>query len=71
MEPQFNPPPNWPATPDPQWRPDPQWQPEPSWPAAPQGWAYWVDGNGEPVDGPAGLYGSNDQNLWMALGEVT
>ena len=40
-QPEFNPPPGWPAPP-PGWRPDPGWQPDPSWPPAPEGWPFWV-----------------------------
>jgi hypothetical protein len=33
------------------------WQPDPAWPPAPEDWNFWVDGKGNAVRGPIGLYG--------------
>ena len=38
----FNPPPNWPASPE-GFKPAPDWVPDPSLPAPPPGWQLWVD----------------------------
>ena len=61
MEPRFNPPPGWPSPPTPDWRPEPDWQPSDQWPTAPGNWPFWVDHAGQPVAGPAGLYGAKGQ----------
>lgn len=45
----FNPPPQWPKPPE-GWEPGPGWQPDPAWGPAPEGWNFWVDENGAPVD---------------------
>lgn len=44
----FNPPPNWPSPPHPNWRPPASWQPDPAWGPIPEGWELWAsdqDGN--------------------------
>lgn len=56
MSAHFNPPPGWPSPPSPEWQPAPKWQPEPSWPPAPEGWSFWVDDEGAPVDPPPDSY---------------
>ena len=38
----FNPPPNWPKSPD-GWNPPPGWRPDPSWPPPPAGWQLWIE----------------------------
>jgi hypothetical protein len=48
----FSSPPGWPVPPE-GWSPPAGWQPQPDWPPAPEGWSFWTDGNGQPVDGPA------------------
>ena len=63
----FNAPPGWPA-PEPGWIPPVGWQPEPSWPAAPLGWGFWVDGQGRPVAGPRGRYGSRPSSPGRTVG---
>ena len=43
MASRWNPPPNWPAAPSPDWRPPEGWQPSPDWGPAPEGWQFWID----------------------------
>lgn len=54
---QFHPPAGWPEPPNARWRPPKRWSPDPDWPPAPEGWAFWVDEDGNPVRGPIGRYG--------------
>ncbi|MFC0316282.1 hypothetical protein ACFQNE_16840 [Gordonia phosphorivorans] len=39
----FNPPPNWPRPPHPDWQPPADWHPDPRWGPPPPGWSRWVD----------------------------
>lgn len=39
----FNPPPNWPRPPHPDWQPPADWRPDPRWGPPPPGWSLWVD----------------------------
>ncbi|GAA3083546.1 hypothetical protein JOF29_004463 [Kribbella aluminosa] len=55
----FNSPPDWPASPAPDWQPPPGWKPDPSWPAAPAGWAFWLTARGTRARGPYGRYGAD------------
>lgn len=52
----FKAPPSWPDPPS-GWVPDASWSPDEQWGEAPAQWDFWVDDTGEPVAGPAGLYG--------------
>jgi Domain of unknown function (DUF4352) len=52
MASRWNPPPNWPAAPSPDWQPPQGWQPPADWGPAPEGWEFWLDdGAGAPVAG--------------------
>jgi outer membrane biosynthesis protein TonB len=42
------------------------WRPDPSWPPAPEDWAFWVDGKGNPVRGPLGQYGAPSRRVLYA-----
>jgi hypothetical protein len=59
----FNPPPNWPAPPSPNWTPPPGWQPDPSWGAPPPGWQLWVDDFGLGTHA-IGMPPPQDQRPW-------
>lgn len=39
----FNPPPNWPEPPHPDWQPPAGWRPDPSWGPVPAGWNLWIE----------------------------
>lgn len=55
----FNPPPNWPAPPTPNWTPPPGWTPPADWPPLPEGWTLLV-----PVNQPIWT------RWWMITGYV-
>jgi hypothetical protein len=59
-------PPDWPTPPRRSWVPPKTWRPDPSWPEAPDDWQFWVDGKGEPVRGPIGLYAGPSQRTVIA-----
>jgi hypothetical protein len=42
----FNPPPNWPPPPTPEWVPPDGWRADRTWGPAPEGWAFWVEDGG-------------------------
>ena len=59
-------PPTWPSPPRRSWVPPKTWRPDPSWPPPPDGWRFWVDGKGNPVRGPVGLYGGASRKAMYA-----
>jgi hypothetical protein len=59
-------PPTWPSPPRRSWVPPKTWRPDPSWPPAPEDWRFWVDGKGNPVRGPVGLYGGTSRRVVYA-----
>ncbi|NEA35051.1 hypothetical protein [Streptomyces sp. SID13031] len=60
-------PPSWPTPPRRSWTPPKTWRPDPAWPAAPDDWKFWIDGKGNAVRGPVGLYGGPSRRV-VALG---
>jgi hypothetical protein len=70
MATRWNPPPNWPAAPSPEWQPPQGWQPSPDWGPAPEGWQFWVgDGAGAPRSGAS--TGTPAPNGWEKPAEAT
>lgn len=59
-------PPTWPTPPRRSWLPPRTWRPDPSWPPAPRDWKFWVNGKGDPVTGPIGLYGAPSRRKVVA-----
>ena len=59
-------PPTWPSPPRRSWVPPKTWRPDPSWPPAPEDWRFWVDGKGNPVRGPIGLYAGPSRRVMHA-----
>ncbi len=59
-------PPNWPTPPRRSWVPPKTWRPDPAWPPAPEDWDFWVDGKGNAVRGPVGLYGGPPRRMVIA-----
>ena len=59
-------PPAWPSPPRRSWVPPKTWRPDPSWPPPPEGWRFWVDGKGNPVRGPIGLYAGPSRRAMYA-----
>jgi hypothetical protein len=59
-------PPSWPTPPRRSWMPPKTWHPDPAWPPAPDDWKFWVDGKGNPVRGPVGLYGGPSRRVVFA-----
>lgn len=53
----FNPPPNWPPMPNPNWRPPNGWQPPAEWGPPPQGWQLWVPVKRSAFAHPAAIVG--------------
>lgn len=43
------------------------WRPDPAWGQPPEDWKFWVDGKGNAVRGPVGLYGGPSRRV-VALG---
>ena len=67
---QFNAPPGWPDPPTARWRPPKHWRPAESWPPAPDGWAFWVDENGDAVRGPLGRFGGTSMAKVGAIAAI-
>ena len=59
-------PPTWPSPPRRSWVPPKTWRPDPSWPPPPEDWKFWVDGRGNPVRGPVGLYAGPSRRVMYA-----
>ncbi|HET6296429.1 MAG TPA: hypothetical protein VFG33_23795 [Kribbella sp.] len=59
-------PPSWPTPPRRSWMPPKTWHPDPTWPPAPEDWQFWVDGKGNAVRGPVGLYGGTSRRKVFA-----